>query len=349
MNTVNYNDAEQLFGAVGTSLKKHAAEIADNVNVYGAKNLIPYPYYNTTKTHNGVTFTDNGDGTVTANGTASANAVFYMLYNSTGEIDAGDYILNGCPEGGGNSSYVVAWWNNTTQSGGSDIGAGIPLSYNGTDMLTVTITVYNGAHLDNVLFKPMVRLASIEDGTYVPYAKTNKELTDDITQLNSEISDIVNVYGAKNLLNPQGNDKGVKTLYGVTFTPLADGTFLVNSNGAATGQARYYFASDMVFKENVIFSVEGAQSGKVQAWCNNKHVTNPLTIDANDALDTTFLFVNTGDTVTNVIVKPMIRLASIEDNTYVPYAKSNKELTDDIASLAARIKAIEDTNHLTYG
>ena len=39
MNTVNYNDAEQLFGAVGTSLKKHTAEIADIVNVYGAKNL----------------------------------------------------------------------------------------------------------------------------------------------------------------------------------------------------------------------------------------------------------------------------------------------------------------------
>ena len=38
MNTVNYNDAEQLFGAVGTSLKKHTAEISDIVNVYGAKN-----------------------------------------------------------------------------------------------------------------------------------------------------------------------------------------------------------------------------------------------------------------------------------------------------------------------
>lgn len=33
------------------------------------KNLLPYPYYETTITRNGVTFTDNRDGTITANGT----------------------------------------------------------------------------------------------------------------------------------------------------------------------------------------------------------------------------------------------------------------------------------------
>ena len=35
--------------------------IKDMYNILGAKNLIPYPYYETTKTSNGVTFTDNGD------------------------------------------------------------------------------------------------------------------------------------------------------------------------------------------------------------------------------------------------------------------------------------------------
>jgi hypothetical protein len=44
------------------------------------KNLLPYPYYDTTKTVHGVTFTDNGDGSITAKGTATANAVFYLVY-----------------------------------------------------------------------------------------------------------------------------------------------------------------------------------------------------------------------------------------------------------------------------
>ncbi len=45
------------------------------------KNLIPYPYVDTTKTHNGITFTDNGDGSVTINGTATAEAYFYLQRN----------------------------------------------------------------------------------------------------------------------------------------------------------------------------------------------------------------------------------------------------------------------------
>lgn len=48
---------------------------------YG-KNLLPYPYNNTTKTTNGITFTDNGDGSVTISGTANDNAYFYLQRNA---------------------------------------------------------------------------------------------------------------------------------------------------------------------------------------------------------------------------------------------------------------------------
>ena len=44
-----------------------------------SKNLIPYPYKHTTKTTNGVTFTDNGDGSITISGTATANTQFILL------------------------------------------------------------------------------------------------------------------------------------------------------------------------------------------------------------------------------------------------------------------------------
>ena len=48
---------------------------------YG-RNLLPYPYYDTTKTVNGITFTDNGDGSVTISGTANDNAYFYLQRNA---------------------------------------------------------------------------------------------------------------------------------------------------------------------------------------------------------------------------------------------------------------------------
>ena len=46
----------------------------------GAKNLIPYPYYNTTKTVNGITFTDNGDGTISVTGSAEGGDANYYFY-----------------------------------------------------------------------------------------------------------------------------------------------------------------------------------------------------------------------------------------------------------------------------
>ena len=72
------------------------------VTVHG-KNLIPYPYTDTTKTVNGITFRDNGDGSVTISGTATANATF-KVFSSVTDIPKGiihdkQYVLSlGCSE-----------------------------------------------------------------------------------------------------------------------------------------------------------------------------------------------------------------------------------------------------------
>jgi hypothetical protein len=77
----------------------------------GAKNLIPYPYLMTTKTNNGVTITDNGDGTLTVNGTAQT-AVYFNLCN----IDFGNVHI-----GSANSEYIM--------SDGVDHSLGIEVGY----------------------------------------------------------------------------------------------------------------------------------------------------------------------------------------------------------------------------
>lgn len=55
------------------------------------KNLLKYPYYETTMTRNGITFTDNGDGTITANGTATADANFICAYWNECDLPPGRY------------------------------------------------------------------------------------------------------------------------------------------------------------------------------------------------------------------------------------------------------------------
>lgn len=45
---------------------------------YNSKNLLPYPWADTTKTQNGITFTDNRDGSLTISGTATAETYFIL-------------------------------------------------------------------------------------------------------------------------------------------------------------------------------------------------------------------------------------------------------------------------------
>ena len=62
------------------------------VTVY-AKNILPYPYDQTTHESSGVTFTDNGDGSITANGTSTDWAVYNLVSNFS--MKAGTYYTAG--------------------------------------------------------------------------------------------------------------------------------------------------------------------------------------------------------------------------------------------------------------
>ena len=77
-------DTETTVEGALSGLNDYGDALADNLAANeenGAKQMLPYPFYDTTKTDSGITFTDNGNGTLTINGTASADAVF-ILYNA---------------------------------------------------------------------------------------------------------------------------------------------------------------------------------------------------------------------------------------------------------------------------
>ena len=71
-------------------------------------NLIRYPYYTPTKTQNGVTFTNNGDGTITVSGQkeeGTASPVFTIAHNY--KIPKGTYFLSGLGRQGGIGSVYL--------------------------------------------------------------------------------------------------------------------------------------------------------------------------------------------------------------------------------------------------
>lgn len=128
-------------------------------------NALPYPFYDTTKTINGITFTDNGDGTVTANGTATAQATFTAAFRKIYSLPATKVHISGCPAGGGASTYQVSFGvynGDTFVSSIIDYGSGI--DFNLKNKVYTNCTVYcivnKGATVTNLVFKPMVEIAS---------------------------------------------------------------------------------------------------------------------------------------------------------------------------------------------
>lgn len=144
----------------------------------GAYNLCPV--LNTTQVINGVTWTVNSDGTVTANCSSNnhAKSIFWIWADSTLRLSF-PYTIRVCgaPSGAASNTYHMG-------------GAGIPGGelYTETNITANTniglaLVVAENAVVDNIVFKPMITAdlnATYAD--YRPYAMTNRELTEKLVR-----------------------------------------------------------------------------------------------------------------------------------------------------------------------
>ena len=147
----------------------------DSVKVTRAgKNLLPNTAPDTI-TKSGVTATKNSDGSITLNGTATANANFevcgfadrLMPFTCKGQL-----TLTGCPADGSTTTYrLLAYFYKDGAYTGTffnDTGGGSTVDVDADHVYSI-ISVYNGQTYNNLIFYPMLRLASDTDGTYEPY------------------------------------------------------------------------------------------------------------------------------------------------------------------------------------
>ena len=168
----NYNDSEV------------KSQIALNRSTLGyqRKNLLKNTAVS--QTINGVAFTVNEDGSVTANGTASQT--FTFLINSWFD-GIPDFLRNskltvsGCPKEGQLDSYRIAVHIKTSDASawvgiGADIGNGFTFDFNDTHKIArVVISVNLETVFNNLTFYPMLRYAEITDDTYEPYKPSVEE------------------------------------------------------------------------------------------------------------------------------------------------------------------------------
>lgn len=143
------------------------------VDVVG-KNLLPFSYAENTIIRNGITWTVNDDGTITANGTSTGASWFDIITASNIFYPKRQVIVSGCPSGGSASTYRI-YINVKTKQGGNagytDIGSSsVVLDVAEINQIRLQINSA-GFVANNLTFKPMIRYASEADSTYEPYQK----------------------------------------------------------------------------------------------------------------------------------------------------------------------------------
>ena len=186
LSTNDFTDAEKqkLFGLENyddTGIKSETA-LNHGTLGYQRKNLLKNTAVSQTK--NGVTFTVNEDGSVTASGTATQTFTFLINGWSDGIPDflkSGELTVSGCPEGGSATSYRISVHqkqgeSDSWQQTGADFGNGSTFSFSETvNFGRVVISINSGITLENAIFYPMLRCAEITDGSYEPYKPSIEE------------------------------------------------------------------------------------------------------------------------------------------------------------------------------
>lgn len=177
------------------------------------------------QTINGVTFTVNEDGTVTANGTATAQVA--LSVTSFLPLPVGQYIFSGCPTSGTTQTHFVQIRRRNPDQHLNDVGQGNTFSItDNTQSVDYYIVVRNGVTVNNVLFKPMIRLASVSDDTYEQYgASPLPEFPSEIKSVGDEGTVTIEQRG-KNYLNVPSDYilKGNQTIN----LNLPAGNYLIN-------------------------------------------------------------------------------------------------------------------------
>lgn len=275
--------------------------------------------YNPSQTINGVTFTNNGDGTFTANGTATANIDYRgVSYKAKRNMIIGHkYLTRGCPAGGSNNTYYI-----NLPYLGRDYGNGVIAELlRDISNYDVQIIIKAGTVCDNLVFKPQLfDLTEMYGAGHEP--TTVEQFRQDFPEEMYDYKPHCFVKSYKTLLKAsdvcQLMDKskytGTRTINGVTFTNNGDGTITVNG----TAESGSGFRLDTFYIEcNRTYLMtgcpEGGGAGKYFMFDGYSKVGSDLgsgvikTVSGSDrTLCSPILYVVTGQTVSNLVFKPQL-------------------------------------------
>lgn len=325
-------------------------QILRNNKIIEGKNLLPYPYVETSKTASGITFTDNGDGSISMSGTSGSNGAGISL-NSALDLPSGKYIVSWEWSGTVSANKVSlkighkdnTWWTECNTAGQNSVELTIDDSITNNSVITVAINLSANITVTNLTVKPMIRKATETDPTYEQYY---------IPGVVSQ--EAQSILGAKNLVIFPYSRRSY-TSAGVTYTVSSDGAIV--ANGTATGDSYFnlhYSRNNKIIPKMFLkkgkYILTGCPanggSSNYQLRCFYYDSINNLdlnlkndsgegsTIEVTDNISQFPIFlqimVKSGQVCSNLTFKPMIILADCKDTVYEIPVKTNEVLTKEL-------------------
>jgi hypothetical protein len=292
-----------------------------------------------TKTINGVTFTNNGDGTYTVNGTAS-DVTYFPLADPFTDLDLSrKYKIVGCPQGGSGNTYLLYDDKNALLK---DTGNGAV--YTPANQPKIYIRITSGYTANNLIFKPMLTTdLSADYDSFVKYSGSEERLNEQVASLHESSNGIIT-----NLLNPTAQ---TQTIGGVSITNNGDGTYLINGTYTGTG-TNWMSLGQFTFEKNTKCKLTGTpptstlgENGCLRLERNNFMVGldtgNGVVFNAYSESTYKLLFqIRRGAVFNNLLFKPMLTTdlnATYDD--YVPYSGDGR-LNENVAGLFDEIDDI---------
>lgn len=342
------------------TVKQSVDTLQSSISTSQGRNLIPYPLTN--RTTNGITYTVQSDGSVLANGTASAkNNAYYNFAYKTLKLGDTSYTLS-C-EGLPKSVYVYVYDETISKAVANVSNTPVTKTFVGdsTHTYSLSINVGKGTPVSDLAIKPILEMGTIAHA-YEPISESNVNLKGAIDKISTS--------QGRNLISyPYYNGTSYES-NGVTYTVNeVDGTISVN--GKATKESDFrlispYDTSDRKILElgqtyTLSDGVNQLNTSGYQAPVYFQFVRIDTTKnDFNYGISTNYgnvtwtasdanllqygiqIVVRSGVTVDNVVLKPMLEIGAIA-HMYEPTTESNISLKSAINGKADKSK-VADVN-----
>lgn len=250
-----------LYSSSSLGINYQLAQLKNSSAVYLSwddlgSNILAYPYTDTTKTTNGITFTVNGEGDVVVTGTATADAYFTIAQGTLSQlgITAGQKFI---VTSGYSGAKIVVTETNSSNVVVSTITGNDPLQYiatSTTNTLKFSIVIPLGASFGtSQQLQPMI---AIEDKIVA------------LNDLSVTMQPIQSLHGYANPW-PGGGGKNKINVPDVTLTSVG---YVFNISGLSIPAGTYTFSYIMSTQATPSIVVSGANGDYI-----NRTIPNPFT------------------------------------------------------------------------